>query len=340
MSKSLGNIVDPWAVLDEHGADAFRWYLFTASPPGESRRFSVNLVGDVIKKFWLTLWNTYSFFVTYANLDGWTPNTPVSPVAERDLLDKWLLSELHNLTRRVTSGYENYDVTEATRPIQVFVESLSNWYVRLSRARFWKSEKDADKMNAYATLYECLVTVSKLIAPAMPFLSESMYRNLVAGVDKSAPDSVHLAFWADYDESLINEELMKEMDLVQRLVSLGLAARNNNKEDGKNVPIGVRQPLSSVQFGLKSADEANAVAKYTDLITSELNVKSLGVLEADAQMVTYALNPLPAQLGKKLGKDFPKVQKMMREGEVEQVKAWALALKSGQAVAVTVDDVT
>jgi isoleucyl-tRNA synthetase len=340
MSKSLGNIVDPWAVLNEHGADAFRWYLYTASPPGESRRFSVNLVGDVIKKFWLTLWNTYSFFVTYANLDGWTPNTPVSPVAERDLLDKWLLSELHNLTRRVTNGYENFDVTEATRPVQVFVESLSNWYVRLSRARFWKSEKDADKMNAYATLYECLVTVSKLIAPAMPFLSESMYRNLVSGVDKSAPDSVHLAFWADYDESLINEELMKEMDLVQRLVSLGLAARNNNKEDGKNVPIGVRQPLQSVQFGLKSADEAGVVTKYTDLITSELNVKSLGVLDADAQMVTYALNPLPAQLGKKLGKDFPKVQKMMREGEAEQVKAWALALKSGQNVAVTVDDVT
>jgi len=164
-----------------------------------------------------------------------------------------------------------------------------------------------------------------------------MYRNLVAGMDKSAPESVHLAWWADYDESLINEGLMKEMDLVQRLVSLGLAARNNNKEDGKNAPIGVRQPLQSVQFGLKSADEADMVRKYTDLITSELNVKSVGVLEADAQMVTYALNPLPAQLGKKLGKDFPKAQKMMREGDYEQVKAWALTLKAGQPVTVTVE---
>ena len=337
MSKSLGNIVDPWSVLDEHGADAFRWYLFTASPPGESRRFSVNLVGEVIKKFWLTLWNTYSFFVTYANLDGWTPSTPASPVAERDLLDRWVLSELHNLTRRVTNGYDNYDVTEATRPIQTFVEALSNWYVRLSRARFWKTEKDADKMNAYATLYECLVTVSKLIAPAMPFLSESMYRNLVAGVDKSAPDSVHLAWWSEYDEALINEDLMREMDLVQRLVSLGLAARNNNKEAGKNAPIGVRQPLQKVMFGLRSADEADVVSKYADLITSELNVKLLDVLEADANMVTYALNPLPAQLGKKLGKDFPKAQKMMREGDAEQVKTWAMALKAGQSITVTVD---
>ena len=172
MSKSKGNIVDPWEVLNAHGADAFRWYLYTSGPPGEPRRFSVDLVGEVINKFWSTLWNTYTFFVTYANIDNWTPSSPAPSVDKRDLLDQWVLAELHLLVKEVTEAYETYNVTDATRPIQAFVESLSNWYVRLSRRRFWKSENDDDKFGAYATLYECLVTISKLIAPAMPFLSE------------------------------------------------------------------------------------------------------------------------------------------------------------------------
>lgn len=340
MSKSLGNIVDPWSVLDTYGADAFRWYLYTASPPGEPRRFSVELVGEVVKKFWSTLWNTYSFFVTYANLDGWTPASVQPPVEERDLLDQWVLAELHKLVRDVTEALDNYDVTAATRPIQDFVEQLSNWYVRLSRRRFWKSEGDTEKLGAYATLYECLVTVSKLIAPTMPFLSEALYRNLVTEMDKSAPDSVHLAMWPEANEVLINQELIDEMQLVQRLVSLGLAARNSNQEDGKVVPIGVRQPLASVQFSLGKKTEAAVVETYSELIMSELNVKSVGVMNNADEAIQYVLNPLPQHLGRKFGKDFPRVQKALREGAPDDVRRWALALLNGESITVTLGDDT
>ena len=166
--------------------------MYTAGPPGEPRRFSVELVGEVVRNFTLTLWNVYSFFVTYANLDGFDPRSTPVPAAERDPLDRWILSELHALVREVTQGYETYDVPRTTRPIEAFVNGLSNWYLRRSRRRFWKSESDADKLAAYQTLYECLVTVAKLLAPTMPFLSEALYRNLVASTDASAPESVHL----------------------------------------------------------------------------------------------------------------------------------------------------
>ena len=160
MSKSLGNIVDPWDVIKVDGADAFRWYLYTATPPGNERRFSVDLVSEVIRNFTLTLWNVYSFFVTYANLDK--PDLSSKPAVSRNVLDRWLLSELHLLVRDVTRAYEEYDVTGATRPIEAFVEKLSTWYLRRSRRRFWKSDSDADKRSAYCTLYTALVTVSKL----------------------------------------------------------------------------------------------------------------------------------------------------------------------------------
>ena len=331
MSKSKGNIVDPWDVLDVYGADAFRWYLYTASPPGESRRFSVDLVGDVVKKFWLTLWNTYSFFVTYANIDKWTPEQPFTPVAERPEMDRWVMSELHELIRKVTVAYENYDVPGATRPVQDFVEQLSNWYVRLNRRRFWESDSDA-----YATLYECLVTVAKLIAPAMPFLSEELYRNLVAEVNADVPDSVHLAMWPSYDESLINENLLEEMHLVQRLVSLGLASRNNNQVDGKTEPLAVRQPLAKALFYVREGEEG-VVSRYDDLIMSELNVKAVDTLKDAGSVAQFALNPLPQKLGPKLGKDFPKVQKQLKSADQAQVDTWAKALQSGEAITLDVD---
>ena len=197
MSKSRGNVVDPWDVLNEHGADAFRWYLYTASPPGQERRFSVDLVGEVVRNFTLTLWNVYSFFVTYANLDQWQPASVIETGIAYNDLDRWLHSELHTLVRDVTEALENYDVTAATRPIQGFVDNLSKWYLRRSRRRFWKSESDADKNAAYATLYETLVTLSKLLAPTMPFMAEELYLNLVYSTDETLPESVHLADWPD-----------------------------------------------------------------------------------------------------------------------------------------------
>ena len=170
----------------------FRWYMYTSGPAGDSRRFSLNAVGDVIKKFWSTLWNTYSFFVTYANIDGWTPQSAAPELADRDLLDQWLLAELHTLVQDVTAAYEDYDAVGATRPIEDFVERLSNWYVRLSRDRFWKSEIDESKLSAYATLNETLTTLAKLLAPSMPFLSEALYRNLVSEQDGSQPEKCAL----------------------------------------------------------------------------------------------------------------------------------------------------
>ena len=187
MSKSLGNIADPWDVLDAQGADAFRWYLYTASSPGQERRFSSELVGEVMRDFTLTLWNVYSFFVTYANLDK--PTLATRTWSENQL-DRWLLSELNVLVRDVTDAYENYDVPNATRPIEAFVEKLSTWYLRRSRRRFWKSESDSDKQAAYQTLYTALVTVAKMLSPAMPFLAEELYQNLVRSVDQFAPESV------------------------------------------------------------------------------------------------------------------------------------------------------
>ncbi|MBC6934321.1 MAG: isoleucine--tRNA ligase [Chloroflexi bacterium] len=330
MSKSKGNIVDPWDVLNRHGADAFRWYLYTSGPPGESRRFSVDLVGEVVNKFWSTLWNTYSFFVTYANLDGWTPDSPQPPVSQRDPLDQWALAELHLLVKEVTEAYESYDVTGATRPVQAFVEQLSNWYVRLSRRRFWKGENDDEKLGAYATLYECLTTVARLIAPAVPFLSEALYRNLVAEVDKNAPESVHLSRWPEYDPALINMQAIKDMRVVQRLVSLGRAAR-------ESVNIRVRQPLTKAVFMTRDPEEAAAVRKLAALVESELNVKEAGVLEDAGSVVSYALNPLPSLLGKKFGKDFPLVQRTLREGAPADVRRWAAALLDGQNVTVEID---
>ncbi len=250
MSKSRGNVIAPWDVLNAHGADAVRWYLYTATPPGQERRFSSDLVGEVIRSFTLTLWNVYSFFVTYANLDK--PDVTTLPIATGDL-DRWLLSELNVLVRDVTAAYESYDVTNATRPIEAFVEKMSTWYLRRSRRRFWKSESDSDKQAAYSTLYTALVTVAKLLAPAMPFLAEELYQNLVRSLDETAPESVHLASWPEVLPEMIDESLNRDMELVMRLVSLGHAARQ--KANRK-----VRQPLAEAAFSVGNARERAAVA--------------------------------------------------------------------------------
>ena len=299
MSKSKGNIVAPWDVLNAHGADAFRWYLYTATPPGNERRFSSALVGEVIRSFTLTLWNVYSFFVTYANLDK--PTVTTMPIATSDL-DRWLLSELNVLVRDVTEAYENYDVPNATRPIEAFVEKMSTWYLRRSRRRFWKSESDSDKQAAYSTLYTALVTVAKLLAPSMPFLAEELYQNLVRAVDESTPESVHLAPWPEVLPEMIDESLNRDMALVMRLVSLGHSARQ--KANRK-----VRQPLAEAAFSVGNASERKAVETYADLFTDELNVRQVRLLDTATEAISHTVKPLPKQLGQKYGNRFPAIQK-------------------------------
>lgn len=328
MSKSRGNVVDPWDVINRTGADAMRWYLYTASPPGQERRFSSDLVAEVLRSFVLTLWNTYAFFVTYANLDGWQPNPDETP--EYTALDRWLRSTLHALVREATDALEHYDVLGATRPIETFVDQLSNWYLRRSRRRFWKSESDADKRAAYATLYEALVTLSKLLAPTMPFLAEALYQNLVRSVDKKAPLSVHLAEWPSYDVSVIDERLNREMALVMRLASLGHAARN--KANRK-----VRQPLAEAAFAVGNAEEIPVVEAYADLLADELNVKRVRVLDATSEAVAYSLNPLPKQLGQKYASRFPAIRKAILALDPEPA---AKRLLNNQPIEVNVDGET
>ena len=328
MSKSLGNIVNPWDVLKVNGADAFRWYLYTATPPGNERRFSVDLVGEVIRNFTLTLWNVYSFFVTYANLDK--PQLTTARIYSDNILDRWLLSELHTLVRDVTTAYEKYDVTGATRPIETFVEKLSTWYLRRSRRRFWKSESDADKQAAYGTLYTALVTISKLLAPAMPFLADELYQNLVRSVDQSTAESVHLSEWPKYDQSLIDESLNYDMELVMKLVSLGHQARQ--KANRK-----VRQPLKEVAFSLGNASERKAVETFADVIEDELNVKAVRLLDAVTEAVSHSVKPLPKQLGQKYGNKFPALQKAILSMNSEEV---ARSLIGSRSLKVSVDGQT
>jgi len=325
MSKSRPEtFVEPWDILGTYGADAFRWYMYTAGPPGEPKRFAPELVDQMFRSFWLTLWNTYSFFVTYANLDEFNPRKAENvPLEDRPALDRWILSELHALVAGVTQAYETYDVPGATRPIETFVDNLSNWYLRRSRRRFWKTESDADKNSAYFTLYECLVTVAKLLAPTMPFVAEALYRNLVLSVDSKAPDSIHLAAWPLANEATIDADLNGEMQTVMRLVSLGHAARNAEQ-------IKVRQPLAEALFSVPS-DQAGTVAAYADLIADELNVKTVTVLDEPGDVVTYELNPLPDVLGPRFKGDFPKVQKLLREHESDD---YALALLAGETFTV------
>jgi isoleucyl-tRNA synthetase len=325
MSKTKGNVVDPWEVLNAQGADAMRWYLYTASPPGQERRFSAGLVSEVLRNFTLTLWNTYSFFVTYANLDGWIPDPKKK--AKYSKLDFWLLAELHTLVRGVTTALENYDVLGATRPIEGFVDHLSNWYLRRSRRRFWKSESDDDKYAAYTTLYEALVTVGKLLAPTMPFIAEEIFSNLVRTVNPQAPLSIHMTDWPKFNENYINQNLIDDMNLVMRLVSLGHAARNRSG-------IKVRQPLQEAAFTTSNKKESEAIKEYADLLKEELNVKNVRYLNTAGEAAAYELVPLPKQLGQKYKSDFPKIREAILELDAEE---FAKDLLAGLSITITID---
>jgi len=330
MSKSKGNVVNPWEVFKVHGADATRWNMYTASPPGNSRRFSINLVGETVRKFLNTLWNTYSFFVTYANLssawqvasgDGSLPYQ--GGAGEGSLLDRWVLSELNKLIREVTAAYENYDVLGATRPVADFVDSVSNWYVRLSRRRFW----DGDPA-ALSTLYEVLVKTSQLIAPATPFIADAIYQNLVAGVNPQGPVSVHLSRWPAVNAALIDEQLSVDMALVQQVTSLGHAAR-------QNANLKVRQPLAQVVVRTRTPEERASLERLSNLVLDELNVKAITFAEGAGDLVDVEVFPFPKQLGQKYGKGYPIIRKLM--SGLDQLDL-AGKFQAGESVTLEADD--
>ena len=264
MSKRTGNVVEPLPLLDEHGADALRWYLFTASQPGEARRFSSRLVNQTLRQMLLTLWNIYSFFTGYAAIDKFQPSQKPEGWRPENELDRWVLSELNELVAEVDRCLDGYDPTNAGRRIQEFVDRLSNWYVRRSRRRFWRSdESDVDKLSGYVTLHTCLVTVVKLMAPLAPFVSEEIYQNLVCAVDPEAPDSVHLARFPEVDASLIDRDLMEATRLAMRISSMGRSARSR-------AGLKVRQPLASAAVMTRTAAERSYVFQVRPQILDEL----------------------------------------------------------------------
>jgi len=320
MSKSKGNVVDPWTILDNQGADATRWYMYTASPPGNSRRFSAELVSEAQRRFISTLWNTYSFFVTYANTADFDPAS-ASP-AQRSELDRWVLSELNRTVREVTDALEAYEPADAARPIEAFVEQLSNWYVRRSRRRFWRSGDDIDSQAALHTLYECLVTVTKLLAPFTPFLAESLYQNLVARRTADARDSVHLEDWPSVNEAAIDEQLSIDILLVQRMVSLGRAARA--KANAK-----VRQPLASVVLVPRNEAEVDRLARYVDQVVEELNVKMVEVTDDPGERMTYTLRPNLPVLGPRFGQQVGAVRNALAAADPATV---VRAMRAGEPI--------
>ena len=282
MSKRVGNVVEPLSVLDEHGADALRWYLFTASHPGEPRRFSGKLVSETLRKVMLTLWNVYSFFIGYAEIDKFDPSQKPADWKPENEIDRWVLSELNTLVSQVDGYMDGYEPTSAGRRIQEFVDQLSNWYVRRSRRRFWRNEGDADKLSGYITLHTCLVTVAKLMAPLAPFVAEEMYQNLVCSVDPSAPDSVHLSEYPVADESLVDQPLMEATQLAMKVASMGRAARSK-------AGLKVRQPLANLLVKIRVPAERVYLDQVRPQVLEELNIKDIQVIEDDAPLVQKVL---------------------------------------------------
>ncbi len=326
MSKRLGNVVDPWTILDKQGADALRWYLFTVSSPWLARRFGPENVDEVIRKFILTLWNTYSFYTLYANIDGFDPDDHDVPVAERSLMDRWILGDLHILIKKVSAELEGYDAFAAGRAIAEFVDELSNWYVRRSRRRFWKSEADADKIAAYLTLNECLVTLSELLAPFTPFLAEELFQNLVAERSPEAAESVHLVDWPVVDEALIDEDLSFRMAIARQVVNLGRSARNSAQ-------IKTRQPIEVAVVACRER-ERSAIESLAAVVTEELNVKGLEYVASASELVNYVIKPNYRTLGPKFGKNMPAVAAAVAALPADETGD---KVGSGRSVTVIVD---
>jgi isoleucyl-tRNA synthetase len=325
MSKSVGNVIDPWTVLDAQGADALRWTLFTAGNPWASRRMSSQIVEEVLRKHLMTFWNTYAFWVTYASLERFDPSAHSLPVAQRPVLDRWILAELADTVDVVTKALDGLDATTGGRRLEGFVDDLSNWYVRRSRRRFWKSGQDADTTSAFLTLWECLVTVAQLTAPFMPFVSDEIYTNLTSPLS-DAPDSVHLGDWPVADPGATDDALREQMALARRLVSLGRSARTEAK-------VRVRQPLARALVVLPS-DGSHNLGGLEWLVAEELNVKDVEVAHGLEELVSYSVKPRFNVLGPRYGSRVKGIARELDRGDAHGVVA---ELGSAGRITLSVD---
>ena len=300
MSKSKGNAVDPFEALEEYGADAIRWYFYVNSAPWLPNRFHGKAVQEGQRKFMGTLWNTYAFFVLYANIDEFDATKYSLEYDKLSVMDKWLLSRLNSTVKEVDENLNAYKIPETARALQDFVEEMSNWYVRRCRDRFWAKGMEQDKINAYMTLYTALVTISKAAAPMIPFMTEDIYRNLVCSIDGNAPESVHLCDFPTVEESLIDTKLETDMDVVLEAVVLGRACRNT-------ASIKNRQPIG--KMFIKAETEITEF--YLDIIKEELNVKEAELTDDVSKLTTYTFKPQLKTLGRRFGKNINAVKEIL-----------------------------
>lgn len=302
MSKRLGNAVDPFETLDKYGADATRWYMITNAQPWDNLKFDVEGIGEAQRRFFGTLYNTYSFFALYANIDQFTYAESDIELSKRPEIDRWILSELHSLIKNVDACYADYEPTRAGRAIQEFVDVyLSNWYVRLCRRRFWKGEYSEDKISAYQTLYTCLEKIAILMSPIAPFYADRLFKDLTSVTQKDKSESVHLAYFPKFEKSFIDKELEERMELAQQISSMVLSIR-------KKENLRVRQPLNHIQIPVLDDAYKSKIEAVKELILSEVNVKELNfVTEQDSQLIkNLKLNF--KSLGKKYGKQMKAIQ--------------------------------
>ena len=338
MSKRLGNAVDPFTTITEYGADATRWYMISNANPWDNLKFDLEGVAEVRRKFFGTLYNTYSFFALYANTDSFTYAEADIPLAERPEIDRWILSELNTLIKEVDALYADYEPTRATRAISDFVqENLSNWYVRLSRRRFWKGEYEADKIAAYQTLYTCLITIAKLMAPVAPFYADRLYKDLVSVTGKENKESVHLTDFPVADESYIDKSLESKMQKAQTISSLVLSLR-------KKESIKVRQPLQKIMIPIANAAERAEIEAVANLIKHEVNVKEIELLEDASGILVKQIKPNFKTLGPKFGKDMKAIATAVQgfgQAEIaqfEKAQTYSLQLPD-KTVTLSLDDV-
>ncbi len=301
MSKRLGNGVDPFEVIKTYGADAARWYMISNASPWDNLKFNLDGIDEVRRKFFGTLYNTYNFFAMYANIDGFTYSEAEIAIGDRPEIDQWIISLLNTLSKEVDAFYADFEPTKATRAIQDFVDAhLSNWYVRLSRRRFWKSDNSDDKLSAYQTLYTCLVTISKLMSPVAPFFADNLYNDLNKVTGKEQFESVHLANFPVYNSELVNEPLEERMQMAQDISSLVLSLR-------KKVGINVRQPLSKILLPILNKEFEHQVEQVKDLILSETNIKGIEYITDAGGFIRKKIKPNFKALGAKVGKDMKAV---------------------------------